>query len=178
MTADLGSLHACTGSCTLPLSGHKICLPSLSTRQPPPWCPDFIPLLVLPFPPLYAWYPFTWHLSLTCWFPAQHMLTFFLFRRPAKPPLFRAFQTSVLVSYCLAWWSCENQAVSFGPTVRQWELRRSTHPFPSCFPYNPKFLASRLLGLPLDFMLVSCWACSTLKMGAACSSETSIDFWH
>jgi hypothetical protein len=53
----------------------------------------------------------------------------------------------------------------------QWELR-STLPFPSCFLYNPKFPASRLLGLPLAFTLVSCSAYSTLNMEAICSFET------
>jgi hypothetical protein len=105
--------------------------------------------------------------------------TFFCpFPRPAKPPLFRAVQTSVLVSCWSAWWSCEIPAVSFSPTASQWELRMSTHLFPSCFPYNPKFLASRLLGLPLDFMLVSCSVYLTLKMETVCFSETSIDFYR
>jgi hypothetical protein len=48
------------------------------------------------------------------------------------------------------------------PKVSHWDLR-STLPFPSCFLYNPKFPAIRLLCLPLAFMLVSCLAYSTLR---------------
>jgi hypothetical protein len=44
-------------------------------------------------------------------------------------------------------------------------------PFPSCFLYNPKFP-----GRPLAFTLVYGCAYSTLKIGAICSSETSVDF--
>jgi hypothetical protein len=61
------------------------------------------------------------------------------------------------------------------PRASQWELR-STLPFPSCFLYNPKFPASRLLGLPSAFTLESYSAYSTLKMEAICSSETFVDF--
>jgi hypothetical protein len=61
------------------------------------------------------------------------------------------------------------------PRASQCELR-STLPFPSCFLYNPKFPASRLLGFPPAFTLVFCKAYSTLKMEAIRSSETSVDF--
>jgi hypothetical protein len=98
-----------------------------------------------------------------------------LFPIPAKPPLSRAIKNPVLVSYWFAQWSCENLAVSFCTTASQWELK-STLPFPSCFLHNPKFPASRLLGLPSAFTVVSCSAFSTLKMEAIYSSETLVDF--
>jgi hypothetical protein len=72
-------------------------------------------------------------------------------------------------------WPCKSPEVSFCPTVSQWELK-PTLPFPSCFLYNPKFLASQLLGLPAAFTLVSCLAYLTLKMEVICSSETLVDF--
>jgi hypothetical protein len=61
------------------------------------------------------------------------------------------------------------------PTASQWELK-PTLPFPICFPYNPKFPASRLLGLPPAFTLAYFSAYSTLKMEAICSSEMSVGF--
>jgi hypothetical protein len=44
-----------------------------------------------------------------------------LFPIPAKPTLFRAIKTPVLVSYWSAQWSRESPAVSFCPTASQWE---------------------------------------------------------
>jgi hypothetical protein len=82
----------------------------------------------------------------------------------------------VLVAYCLAQWSHQIPVVSLPPTASQWGELRSTLPFPSCFLYNAKFLASRLLSLPLAFTLVSCSAYSTLKMEVICSSKTSVEF--
>jgi hypothetical protein len=44
-----------------------------------------------------------------------------------------------------------------------------------CFLYSPKFLGSRLFGLPPAFNLVSCSAYLTLKMEAIYYSETQMD---
>jgi hypothetical protein len=77
----------------------------------------------------------------------------------------------------LAYGSSATHTVSWAwnKTASQWELK-STLPFPSCFLYNLKFLASQLLGLPPAFRLVSCSAYLTLKMEALCSSEVLVDF--
>jgi hypothetical protein len=71
----------------------------------------------------------------------------------------------------------QQHAVSRGwnKTACQWELR-STLPYPSCFLYNLKFLARKLLDLQPAFMLVSCLSYLTLKMEALCSSETLTEF--
>jgi hypothetical protein len=113
---------------------------------------------------------------LTSRFPAQHTVTL--------PPLFFLDQRNlpflgpfpVLVSYWFARWSCESTAVSFFPTLGQWELR-SIMPFPSCFLYKPKFPTSLLLGLSHPSTLVSSSAySSTLKIEVICCSKTSAHF--
>jgi hypothetical protein len=62
---------------------------SPGTHHPPPWCPGFLPLPLLPRPPPHAWDSLSWPLSLTGRFPVQNTLTYFpyLSPRPAKPPL-------------------------------------------------------------------------------------------
>jgi hypothetical protein len=148
ITEDLGSPWVHTGS---------------GTHQPPPWCPSFLPLLLLPHPPPHACDSLAWPLSLARLFPAQHTLTLLpcLFPRPAKPPLFRAIKTPVLFSVDL--WLCESPAVSFYLMASQWELR-STLPLSSCFLYDPKFLtvnysACHLLSHSYLVRLIQPWRC-------------------
>jgi hypothetical protein len=84
-------------------------MPSLGTRQPPPWCPCFLPQPLLPHPPLHVCNSLTWLLSLMHRFPVHHTLIFFPFLvpRPAKPPFFRAILKScsclLLVHLVVMW---------------------------------------------------------------------------
>jgi hypothetical protein len=148
---------------------------SPGTHQLPPWCPSFLRLPLLCHFWLYTCDLLTWPLSHTCRFPVHHTLKLFscLSCRPVNLPLFRTIRNSCS---CLSWftlWSCETPAVSFCFMASQWQLR-STLPFSSL--YNLKFWASRLLGLPFAFTLLSCLAYSTLEMEAVCPSETSLIF--
>jgi hypothetical protein len=54
-------------------------IPSPSNHEPPSWCPGFLPLPLLPHPPLHACNSLTWPLSPIRRFPAQHTLTIFVF---------------------------------------------------------------------------------------------------
>jgi hypothetical protein len=52
-------------------------MPPLGTHLPPPLCPSFLPLPLLPHPPPHACNSLTWPLSLIHRFPVQHTLTLF-----------------------------------------------------------------------------------------------------
>jgi hypothetical protein len=62
--------------------------------------------------------------------------------------------------------------VSFCPMAGQWEGSEIHSSISSCFLYNPKLPASRLLGSSPASTLVSCSAYLNMKMEAICSSET------
>jgi hypothetical protein len=151
-----------------------------SIHLPPTQRPGLIPLpLLSPPPPPPHHIPATHSLDLS---PSHtgslpniplHFFPVF-FPRPAKTPIFKASYTPILGSYWFSRWLCGSPVISFCPMASQWDLR-PTHPFPSCFLHNPKYPASRSLGLPSNFRPIPCSAYSTLSVEAVGSSEMSVD---
>jgi hypothetical protein len=125
-------------------SVHTVLMPSPGTLQPPPWCPGFLPLPLLPHSlPPHACDSLTWPLSFTRRFPAQRPLTLL-------PVVFpdRAIPNSCsLLPFVSSVVACEPRGYILF-LGEPWELR-STVPLPSCFLCNPKF---RLL-----FLLTTCF---------------------
>jgi hypothetical protein len=164
------------GLCTLPLSGHEMCPLWALTSLHPDVLASFhylCSLIPLHMPAIHSPDLSPLHVGSLPNTPLNFFPVSFLDQQDY--PFSGLSETPVLVSYWFIRWSCESPALSFCPMVSQWELR-STLPFPSCFLCNSKFRASRLLGLPFAFTLVSCLAYSTLKTEAVCSSEMSVDF--